>query len=209
MNRPTPFTATDAHTLFKPAFQYLHTVTRAAADSFPGSSTRSGSSSNNHRRDSSLDEPADEYQDVKHSSVPDWGSSTNIRGGFVGGHKSKMSHSSQNSYSELHPGGVPLIDLSRSSSPYPRTRSAAQSEDEDDDFEPASSVRPLVASDIGSGGSAYRKVFRNGGLGEFLFGSWIGWQIYVGLLVFWVGGCGFGLLLMNRFILWSKCFPDL
>ncbi|KAF2734276.1 hypothetical protein EJ04DRAFT_512638 [Polyplosphaeria fusca] len=29
----------------------------------------------------------------------------------------------------------------------------------------------------------------------------MGWQIWVGLLVFWVGGCGFGLLLMQRFII--------
>jgi hypothetical protein len=29
----------------------------------------------------------------------------------------------------------------------------------------------------------------------------VGWQVWVGLLVFLVGGCGFGLLLMNRFIM--------
>ena len=30
------------------------------------------------------------------------------------------------------------------------------------------------------------------------------WRVYVGGLVVWLGGCQFGLLLMNRFILWSK-----
>ncbi|KAL1644912.1 hypothetical protein SLS58_003983 [Diplodia intermedia] len=114
---------------------------------------------------------------------------------------------------------VPLVDLSsRTPSPYPRSRasaSVAASEDEDDDvlYEPGPSslVRPLVsAADIGTGGSGgsgsgaswnMRVLRNNGGLGNFFFGSWLGWQVYVGLLVFWVAGAAFGLLLMNRFIL--------
>ncbi|KAH7057046.1 hypothetical protein B0J12DRAFT_402285 [Macrophomina phaseolina] len=116
---------------------------------------------------------------------------------------------SAGSANELAP-AVPLVDLSSSSrtpSPYPRSRgSAATSEDEDDfDYEPAASlVRPLVADDIGrgggGGGGGWQKVVR-GGLGNFFFGTWLGWQVYVGLLVFWVAGSGFGLLLMNRFVL--------
>ncbi|KAF2135902.1 uncharacterized protein K452DRAFT_280857 [Aplosporella prunicola CBS 121167] len=104
---------------------------------------------------------------------------------------------------ELQPGAIPLVDISRTPSPYPRARSAAQSEDEDDDYEPLSLVRPLVASDIASGGHArsWRGILANGGLGNFFFGTWTGWQVYVGLLLFWVSGCAFGLLLMNRFIL--------
>ncbi|KAK0654279.1 hypothetical protein DIS24_g5399 [Lasiodiplodia hormozganensis] len=115
---------------------------------------------------------------------------------------------------DLTPGGsgmVPLVDLSsRTPSPYPRSRASGgggASEDEDDDvYEPGPSslVRPLVsAADIGSGGSSsWRRVLRNtGGLGNFFFGTWMGWQVYVGLLVFWVAGASFGLLLMNRFIL--------
>jgi hypothetical protein len=113
----------------------------------------------------------------------------------------RRSHSAHNSNSELQP-GVPLIDIaSRSNSPYPRSRSAAQSEDEDDDYEPASSIRPLVSHDVGRGGSVWRSIWRQGGLGGFFFSTWLGWQIWIGLLVFWVGGCGFGLLLMNRFIM--------
>jgi hypothetical protein len=113
----------------------------------------------------------------------------------------RRSHSTQNSQSELQP-PVPLIDIgSRSTSPYPRIRSAAQSEDEDEDYEPASSIRPLVGRGSGRGGSAKRGIFSQGGIGHFLFGTWMGWQVWVGLLVFWVGGCSFGLLLMNRFIM--------
>jgi hypothetical protein len=113
----------------------------------------------------------------------------------------RRSHSTQNSQSELQP-AVPLIDIgSRSTSPYPRIRSAVQSEDEDDDYEPASSIRPLVGRGLGRGGDAQRSIFSQGGLGHFLFGTWMGWQIWIGLLVFWVGGCSFGLLLMNRFIM--------
>ncbi|KAF2830313.1 hypothetical protein CC86DRAFT_342943 [Ophiobolus disseminans] len=111
----------------------------------------------------------------------------------------RRSHSTQNSQSELQP-PVPLIDIgSRSTSPYPRSRSAVQSEDEDDEYETASSIRPLVGH--GRGGKAVRGITSQGGLGHFLFATWAGWQVWVGFLVFWVGGCQFGLLLMNRFIM--------
>jgi hypothetical protein len=114
---------------------------------------------------------------------------------------SRRSHSTQNSQSELQP-AVPLIDIgSRSNSPYPRIRSAAQSEDEDDEYEPASSIRPLVSHDVGRGSHAFRGFWQQGGPGAFFFSTWRGWQVWVGLLVFWVGGCSFGLLLMNRFIM--------
>ncbi|KAK8157517.1 hypothetical protein BKA80DRAFT_278854 [Phyllosticta citrichinensis] len=109
-----------------------------------------------------------------------------------------------NGSAEAQAGAIPLIDISRTPSPYPRARSAAQSEDEDEDYEPAASlVRPLVASDAGNGreGRTWQRITRNGGLGKFFFGTWVGWQIYVGLLVFWVAGTSFYLLLMNRFIL--------
>ncbi|KAL5113671.1 hypothetical protein ACEQ8H_008458 [Pleosporales sp. CAS-2024a] len=113
----------------------------------------------------------------------------------------RRSHSAHSSQSELQP-PVPLIDLgSRSTSPYPRIRSAAQSEDEDDEYEAASSMRPLVGRGAGRAGHARPGILSQGGLGHFLFATWAGWQVWVGLLVFWVGGCGFGLLLMNRFIM--------
>lgn len=112
---------------------------------------------------------------------------------------------------------VPLVDLSsRTPSPYPRSRTSASAVsassdwgDDDDGLldDPASSaslVRPLVAADIGSGGSGGMRRMSVGGVGNWLFGTWAGWQVYVGVLVVWVGGAGFGLLLMNRFILLSK-----
>ena len=112
----------------------------------------------------------------------------------------RRSHSTQNSQSDLQP-PVPLIDIgSRSTSPYPRSRSAVTSEDEDDEYETASSIRPLVGH-ASRGGTAVRGISKQGGLGHFLFATWAGWQVWVGVLVFWVGGCQFGLLLMNRFIM--------
>jgi hypothetical protein len=184
MNRPF----TKAGNPFKSAFSYL-----SNASSRPTSSKRSS-----HRSSTPLNEPdLDLDSDIENRTM-DHNRSTS-------GHSS---HSSNHSFTGLQPGNIPLIDFSRSPSPYPRSRSAAQSEDEDDDdFEPTSSIRPLVASDIGSGGAGsggWKRIFRVGGLGGFFFGTWMGWQVYVGLLVFWVGGCGFGLLLMNRFILLSK-----
>ncbi|KAF2091633.1 hypothetical protein K490DRAFT_30993 [Saccharata proteae CBS 121410] len=114
-----------------------------------------------------------------------------------------------NGSAELQPGAAyPLVDISRSPSPYPRSRSsAATSEADDDEYAPTSLLmRPLVAGDIASGGvGSWRRALQTGGLGGFFFGDWIGWQVYVGLLVFWVAGCEFGLLLMNRFVLLSKC----
>lgn len=109
--------------------------------------------------------------------------------------------------SELTPRSIPLISLSRTPSPNPMPKSTALSEDEDEsDFGTISQSRPLVAKDNDSGGRERTKLFTRGGLGNFLFGTSVGWQVYVGLLVFWVGGCQFGLLLMNRFILWTGTY---
>lgn len=106
--------------------------------------------------------------------------------------------------SDLHPGSIPLINVSRSSSPYLRTNSGLLSdEDEDDDFETVSDGRPLVASDISVGGRGWRRILTPGGLGSWLFTTCTGWQVYICFLVFWALGCGLGLLLMNRFIFLS------
>lgn len=188
MNSTRPFTRT-GNNFFKSALDNLQTISRAALD--PASRDRDRErhrkkSDSDHRRKistSSLDDT--DHSDIEHYAAME---------------SARNSHSAKNSLSELQP-GVPLIDLSRTPSPYPRSRSAAQSEDEDDEYEPASSIRPLVSSDVGRGSGVFRSVWRQGGLGGFFFGTWMGWQIWVGLLVFWVGGCGFGLLLMNRFIL--------
>jgi hypothetical protein len=180
MNSPRPFSRSPKQT-FRPAFDYLSSISRSThRNPQPPPSAA-------HRRQtsaSSLDDT--DYLDVNQHTTME---------------AARRSHSAHNSQSELQP-GVPLIDLaSRSNSPYSRTRSAAQSEDEDDDYEPVSSIRPLVSHDVGRGGSVWRGIWRPGGLGGFFFGTWLGWQVWIGLLVFWVGGCGFGLLLMNRFIM--------
>lgn len=176
MNSSRPFART-ANNVFRPAFSYLNNVARDLPKKTDKKATRRKNSA------SSLD-------DTDHSDIEQYAQMDG----------SRLSHSSKNSLSELQP-AVPLIDISsRSTSPYPRSRSAVQSEDEDDDFEPADSIRPLVNHNVG-GGSISRGIWSEGGLGGFFFGTWMGWQVYVALLVFWVGGCGFGLLLMNRFIM--------
>ncbi|KAF2449683.1 hypothetical protein P171DRAFT_460875 [Karstenula rhodostoma CBS 690.94] len=176
MNSSRPFTRT-TNNIFRPAFSYLHNVARDLPSKPNTYAARRKNSA------SSLD-------DTDHSDIEQYAQMDG----------SRLSHSSKNSLSELQP-AVPLIDISsRSNSPYPRSRSAVQSEDEDDDFEPADSIRPLVNPNVGRG-SISKGVWREGGLGGFFYGTWMGWQVYVALLVFWVGGCGFGLLLMNRFIM--------
>jgi len=66
----------------------------------------------------------------------------------------------------------------------------------------------LVVKDVGTGGVSRKRtrLLQRGGVGQFLFGTDVGWRVYVALLVFWVGGCQFGVLLMNRFILWTGTY---
>jgi len=144
------------------------------------------------------DKKTDQRPNLRASSLDD-SDSSDVE--YYAQMEGRRSHSAHNSQSELQP-PVPLMDVgSRSTSPYPRIRSAVQSEDEDDEYEAASSIRPLVGRGAGRGGNAKRGMTSQGGLGYFLFSTWTGWQVWVGLLVFWVGGCSFGLLLMNRFIM--------
>ncbi|KAK3210082.1 hypothetical protein GRF29_44g1616667 [Pseudopithomyces chartarum] len=188
MNASRPFTRT-ANTIFRPAFSYLNNIARE-------SPTHPDPYRHNLRRKNS----ASSLDDTDHSDVDQQ---------YAQMDTARPAHSTKSSLSELQP-AMPLIDISsRSTSPYPRSRSAAQSEDEDDDFEPADSdsIRPLVNNRLARGASMSRGVWREGGLGGFFFGTWMGWQVYVALLVFWVGGCGFGLLLMNRFIMLTGVFP--
>jgi hypothetical protein len=183
MNSSRAFTRTTQNTFRKP-LDFLSNLSRAPVQL---SKDRKRKDSNIHRRNNS----ASSIDDTDHSDVEFYAQMET----------SRRSHSTQNSLSELQP-AVPLIDIgSRSNSPYPRIRSAAQSEDEDDEYGPASSIRPLVSHDVGRGSQAFRSFWQQGGPGAFFFGTWRGWQAWVGLLVFWVGGCSFGLLLMNRFIM--------
>lgn len=168
---------------FRKPLDFLSNLSRSAVQLPPDKNHGKKTDKRRNNSTSSLD-------DTDHSDVE-----------YYAQMEGRRSHSTQNSQSELQP-PVPLIDLgSRSTSPYPRIRSAAQSEDEDDDYETASSIRPLVGRGAGRGRNAQRGIMSQGGLGHFLFSTWTGWQIWVALLVFWVGGCSFGLLLMNRFIM--------
>ncbi|TKX24828.1 GDP-fucose transmembrane transporter-like protein [Elsinoe australis] len=120
---------------------------------------------------------------------------------------SRPSRSTSKAPDELTPRSIPLVSISRSPSPLARIRSAAQSEDEDEwEYGDAAQSRPLV----NKGANAYHNqpagFFKRGGVGHFLFGTNVGSQVYIALLVIWVGGCQFGLLLMNRFILWTGTY---
>ncbi|KAG8629149.1 hypothetical protein KVT40_003014 [Elsinoe batatas] len=120
---------------------------------------------------------------------------------------SRPSRSSTQTPVELKPRSIPLVNISRSPSPLARIRSAAQSEDEDEwEYGDASQSRPLVSKSANAYHNQPTGFFKKGGIGHFLFGTDIGSQIYIGLLIFWVGGCQFGLLLMNRFILWTGLY---
>jgi len=103
--------------------------------------------------------------------------------------------------SELHPGSIPLINISRTSSPYPRSGSNHTSENEDDDFDTAAASRPFLLENRQRNG--WKGIFLDGGFGRWLFTTAIGWQFYVGFMVLWVGACGIGLICMNRIILLS------
>lgn len=96
--------------------------------------------------------------------------------------------------------GIPLIDFSRTPSPTPyRGTSATGSEDEGDDGHvPTSFLQPLVRERHAT------KWSRDGGLGAFLFGTWTGWQVYVGIVTTWWVASALVLGWMNRVILWCE-----
>lgn len=175
---------------FRPAFDYLSNISRSVQ--LPTTKQTAKHSTATHRRKTT----ADSIDGIDDDDIEARPIMSNLR-----------AHSRNTSQDASLAPAVPLIDIgSRNASPapYPRSRSAAQSEDEDDDdYELSSSIRPLVGGGRGAQyeRSSWKMIFKQGGLGGFLFGTWVGWQIWIGILVFWVGGCGFGLLLMNRFIM--------
>lgn len=119
---------------------------------------------------------------------------------------SRTGRSSNSSSSELQPNSIPLITFSRTPSPYPRKNSNptsyASSEVEDDSFDD-SSRRPFLSEGHQPVAKGWKGLLYGGGLGHWLFATAVGWQFYVGFLVFWLGGCAIGLILMNRIILLS------
>ncbi|PNS15051.1 hypothetical protein CAC42_2280 [Sphaceloma murrayae] len=121
--------------------------------------------------------------------------------------ETRPSRSTTRTPDKLTPRAVPLVDISRSPSPFARIASAAQSEDEDEwENGDASQSRPLVYKRANAYHNQQNGLFKRGGVGHYLFGTTVGAKVYIALLVFWVGGCQFGLLLINRFILWTGTY---
>jgi hypothetical protein len=165
---------TDTPNPFRPALQYLLNV---------GKST-SPSKVKKHRRSTSS------------GSLDLEGDSPN----------SRMSYNPKSS-TEFRNSPIPLISISRSPSPYARRHSNSNagsetSEDEWGDTYNSSLSQPFLGYD-GYKPSGVRGFLRQGGFGQWLFTTNIGWAFYIAVLVFWLGGCQIGLTIMNRIILWS------
>jgi hypothetical protein len=109
------------------------------------------------------------------------------------------------SSTEFRDGSIPLISLSRSPSPYLRRQSGSNppSETDDDDWEDQQTLRQPFLSQEPRNITGWKPFFQGGGFGQFLFTTQRGWSLYVGVLVFWLGGCEIGVIIMNRIILWS------
>ncbi|KAL7266737.1 hypothetical protein RUND412_010700 [Rhizina undulata] len=95
------------------------------------------------------------------------------------------------------PGGMNL--LSRTPSPYPPKADEPE-------------IEADLGGDwrIGEGGvredRGLREWGRDGRLGRWLWGTQRGWIVYMGMVVTLYGVCSFGLLVMNRFILWTGVY---
>ncbi|KAA8565468.1 hypothetical protein EYC84_009328 [Monilinia fructicola] len=118
----------------------------------------------------------------------------------------RMSSRNATTSSELHP-SIPLINISRSPSPYRPREASSPTSDSDEEYENwgTSSRRPFLSQEEPKY-TGWRWLLYSGGLGQFLFNTTRGWQFYVGVLVFWLGGCGIGLTVMNRIILWTGVY---
>jgi hypothetical protein len=119
-----------------------------------------------------------------------------------------MSSYNPKSSNEFRNAPIPLISISRSPSPFrrrasdsnPGSNTSETDEDEWGDY-PNSARQPFLQEQGKLTG--WKGLIYGGGLGHFLFNTQSGWMIYIGILVFWLGGCQIGLILMNRIILWS------
>jgi hypothetical protein len=108
-------------------------------------------------------------------------------------------------YNELHPASIPLINISGSASPARRQSDSTSNPDTDDDDwgdNPSSAQQPFFMQD-GAKYTGWRLFVYGGGAGQFFFNTPLGWQLYIGILVLWLGGCQISLAIMNRIILWS------
>ncbi|PBP17267.1 hypothetical protein BUE80_DR011999 [Diplocarpon rosae] len=121
-----------------------------------------------------------------------------------GDSSSRMASYHSKTSTEFRQTSIPLISISRSPSPYRRQNSDSNpaSETDDDDWgDSYASSQPFIL-DRGKL-TGWRWLFYGGGMGHLLFNTPLGWQMYIGALVIWLGGCQIGLTVMNRIILWS------
>lgn len=119
--------------------------------------------------------------------------------------RSRMSYNPKSSNEFRQQASIPLISISRSPSPFRRRHSDSNpaSETDDDDWGdyPNSSRQPFLPDQ--SKLTGWRHLVYGGGFGHFFFNTPLGWQLYIGVLVLWLGGCQIGLTIMNRIILSS------
>ncbi|KAK6595902.1 hypothetical protein H4I96_10221 [Botrytis cinerea] len=97
----------------------------------------------------------------------------------------KMSSRNATTSSELYP-SIPLINISRSPSPYRPTAASGpeptSESDEEYDNWGTSSRRPIL-SGVEPKYTGWRYALYSGGLGQFLFNTSLGWRFYVGVLL--------------------------
>ncbi|KAE9380870.1 hypothetical protein N431DRAFT_323518 [Stipitochalara longipes BDJ] len=118
---------------------------------------------------------------------------------------SRMPPSNSHTFDELRSKSISQINVTRSTSPFRRRSDSNRSSDTDDDEwgdAPSSARQPFLTQDP-SKLTGWRRFIYGGGAGQFFFNKPLGWQIYIGILVLWLGGCQIGLTIMNRIILWS------
>ena len=106
---------------------------------------------------------------------------------------------------KLNPESIPV---SHSTPPF-RRRSDSKSDTDDDEWgdAPNSTLQPLFPAGS-SRFTGWRRFIYGGGAGQFFFNTPRGWQIYIGILVLWLGGCQIGLTIMNRIVMWSGYLQD-
>jgi len=97
---------------------------------------------------------------------------------------------------------VPQISISRSPSPPAPFRRRADSDPNSDTDDDDYGYYPRSIQD-GNKIFGWKWWIYGGGTGKFFFNTPLGWQIYIGLLVLWLGVSQIGLIAVNRIIMWS------
>jgi hypothetical protein len=107
---------------------------------------------------------------------------------------------------------IPLINISRIPSPSHAQQHSnlnIGSDTDDDEWgESYADQRPFLSQEEGRRLSGWRGVFQGGGFGQIFFATNLGWSVYIGILVLWLGGCEISLTVINRIILWSGYLKD-